>query len=589
MPTPTVAVITPTIGNPQLERCIKSVAAQEAPCMHVIVSDGPQHHEEVCRIVSKLRAKGILNLDNHRLLQLPFNTGANKMNGHRIYAAIPWLVNTDWVAFLDEDNWYEPNHISAMLQAVGTNAAGSKGMEWVHSLRSICSDEGHSLVKDCCESLGLLHPTWDRPGHFCDTSTLMLRRSLACKLAPLWDVPLVADRYISAQLVKDHMGTTSASHSLNYTVGDNHSCGVTAAYFRKGNAALGGRTWEGKKPLYVFHFGPQNTQRLMQHLYDRRTASPLDDWQLTQFDALDKHFALLDGYTHEHRIPVGAHVFINWTHTNQHLPWKTLKRADIHKHTLLVESPNIRHTQQWDDELLHMFTTVLTFWRNMLVPELPMCKFAPMNCHWLNHANPAHCALCVDNHVDDRSVGMVLAHRPGLQGTFVVRDTVLQCQDPLRLHYVKDLDDATVYGHGWEGAAALGPGVHVGGFQPNATSIDLLSRHTFGLVVENVNADGYVSEKLYDCLMAGAIPLYYGNNNELVGVPPDMFADIRQFATSRALQAHLDTIDIAAFKQRIIEGRAAVLQRVSAGAFAQAVKDAVHSGGVVRLPGAIQI
>lgn len=575
-----VVVITPCTGTPELERCIRSVARQSVPCMHLIVADGSQCHKAVCTVVSKLRAQGVLVHDNHRLIQLPYNTGANGMNGHRIYAAMPWLLECDWVALLDEDNFYDSDHIEGLL-----DAAREQGTQWAHSLRKVCADSGQVLVEDKCESLGLLHQCWDRGEHFCDTSTLLMRRQLACALSPLWDCPVVADRRVSAELVRCHKGATSARHSLNYTIGSGHSSAVTEAFFRNGNAAIG-RSWDGPargvhpRPLYVFHFGPAQTRRLFECLQGRQTGvcRALEQWQVTQFDALADRFLLLDGFEHEATIPPGAHVFVNWVHPHLHLPWATLRRGDVHKHTWLVESPNIRHTCQWDDELFHHFSTVFTFWRPMLTPGLPMCRFGRMNCHWLDLRNPAHHRELVENCVDDRSVGMVLANRD-LAGQFVVRNTLLTCQDPLRRHFVRDLRNAVVYGLGWE-AAQLGPGVRVGGTDgPDAdtsSSVALLSRHTFGLVIENVDADGYVSEKLYDCLVAGCIPIYLGGNNELVGIPQDMYIDLRQFSCSAELQHFLDAVDVPAFKRRVHEGREEVLRRVSAEYFAEQLGGAIE-------------
>ena len=43
--------------------------------------------------------------------------------------------------------------------------------------------------------------------------------------------------------------------------------------------------------------------------------------------------------------------------------------------------------------------------------------------------------------------------------------------------------------------------------------------YTFALIVENCDAQGYASEKLYDALIAGAIPLYYGHVPAQLRIP----------------------------------------------------------------------
>ena len=41
--------------------------------------------------------------------------------------------------------------------------------------------------------------------------------------------------------------------------------------------------------------------------------------------------------------------------------------------------------------------------------------------------------------------------------------------------------------------------------------IKFLSSYKFSISMENSNGDGYVSEKIIDSLIAGTIPIYYGD------------------------------------------------------------------------------
>ena len=43
--------------------------------------------------------------------------------------------------------------------------------------------------------------------------------------------------------------------------------------------------------------------------------------------------------------------------------------------------------------------------------------------------------------------------------------------------------------------------------------------------------DGYITEKLFDCLYAGTIPLYLGAPDILEYVPEDIFVDCRRYPT----------------------------------------------------------
>ena len=143
----TVTVITPTIGSPKLWDAVESVKAQTYPCKHLIVADGPGFYDDAWQI-----AKSIYKLDGYDgLLQVecsPENTGANGFNGQRIYAAYPHLVNSDYVAFLDEDNWFEPNHVEECVKTITET-----NLDWCHSLRNIYNVD-EFVCQDNCESLG---------------------------------------------------------------------------------------------------------------------------------------------------------------------------------------------------------------------------------------------------------------------------------------------------------------------------------------------------------------------------------------------------------------------------------------------------
>lgn len=75
-----VAVITPTVGGPHLEACVKSVQAQDLPDVeHYVVVDGPEHEDAVRR---SLPRPYLLRKPVH-VVVLPHNVGADGWNGHR--------------------------------------------------------------------------------------------------------------------------------------------------------------------------------------------------------------------------------------------------------------------------------------------------------------------------------------------------------------------------------------------------------------------------------------------------------------------------------------------------------------------------
>lgn len=57
----------------------------------------------------------------------------------------------------------------------------------------------------------------------------------------------------------------------------------------------------------------------------------------------------------------------------------------------------------------------------------------------------------------------------------------------------------------------------------------VLSRYDFSLCIENQAMNGYISEKIFDCIYAGAIPIYIGAKDVLQYIPGDAFVDGRAF------------------------------------------------------------
>ena len=60
---------------------------------------------------------------------------------------------------------------------------------------------------------------------------------------------------------------------------------------------------------------------------------------------------------------------------------------------------------------------------------------------------------------------------------------------------------------------------------------EVLSRYRFSLCFENMTMNGYVTEKLFDCLYAGAIPLYLGAKDIGSLIPSDVYVDCSLFSS----------------------------------------------------------
>jgi len=72
---------------------------------------------------------------------------------------------------------------------------------------------------------------------------------------------------------------------------------------------------------------------------------------------------------------------------------------------------------------------------------------------------------------------------------------------------------------------------------------ETFARYRYALCFENtfhpVWTQGYLTEKILDCMASGAIPVYYGCSNIEELVPPDCFIDYRQFVSPEELDDFL--------------------------------------------------
>jgi hypothetical protein len=179
-----------------------------------------------------------------------------------------------------------------------------------------------------------------------------------------------------------------------------------------------------------------------------------------------------------------------------------------------------------------------------------------------------------------RSACIVLERRD-LAGVYTINGVPLRCLDSLRETYVTGMRDVTAYGVGWDcsptvlsGSVRLGHAKHRS--QDPEKTVDILARYVFVIIVENCDAQGYASEKLYDALCAGCIPLYYGEAPDFV--PRDMYVDLKEFANGQEVQGYIDSLtceQVASWRKRVENGREEVLRRVSAEAFAETVRTVI--------------
>ncbi|HTQ09320.1 MAG TPA: glycosyltransferase [Fimbriimonadaceae bacterium] len=243
---PTVTVITATIGHPQLKRCIESVRDQRyARIEHLVVVDGPEWYDRADEVLAQA------DHDRLQVLRLPHATGKNTWNGHRIYGSMPFLVLSDYVCWLDDDNWFDEDHVESLIRTIMSGDAA-----WSFSLRKIVDEAGQLLMLDQCESLGNLHPTFIMPTDFLvDANCYMVRRDVAIAASWAWNRVMRPadgpgpDRLLCHVLMQRFPNAPATKrYTLNYTVA-NTPTSVGPSFFAAGNAAMkqrypAGLPWE---------------------------------------------------------------------------------------------------------------------------------------------------------------------------------------------------------------------------------------------------------------------------------------------------------------------------------------------------------
>ena len=203
-------VIIPTTGSGDLEQSLNSVLNQTYDTKAYVVVDGIDNYEKVDMILYHMK---LPDMSKFNICVLPENVGANGFYGHRIYAAFTHLINTDYVLYLDQDCWMEPNHVESLVNTIESN-----NLEWAYSLRNICESDGSFTCQDNCESLG---PRWPIMGYpHVDTNCYCIKTSVATKISNIWHGGWGQDRvFLNVLHNAFKKFDTTGLYTLNYRMG----------------------------------------------------------------------------------------------------------------------------------------------------------------------------------------------------------------------------------------------------------------------------------------------------------------------------------------------------------------------------------
>lgn len=186
-----VSVVMPSIGRKEITRALSSIFQQNVNRIQVLIGiDKTQdnllfleNYLEGCpkNVTVNIFYPGYSTSIRHGGITLAQDGGA-------IRSTLSYLANSKYIAYLDDDNWWESTHLSSLLAAIKDKAWAFSLRHFVHphSKNVICIDEWESVGP----GKGIFHTQF---GGFVDPNCLMINKEISWGCIPLWNIPLKGD------------------------------------------------------------------------------------------------------------------------------------------------------------------------------------------------------------------------------------------------------------------------------------------------------------------------------------------------------------------------------------------------------------
>lgn len=217
-----VAVIIPTTLAATLPQAVQSVFDQDFPgriqiLIGIDVAKGSR--EALNALIAACPANVTIDV-----LDLGYSTAARHGGVHTcgyggsLRSALSFLANSRYVAYLDDDNWWAPDHLSSLLTAIEGHAwaYSARWMVDPRNSRPVCIDTWESVGPDA----GVFAKNF---GGFVDTSSLMIDKLVCASVLPLWSHSVLTygdgeDRLVFAALRKSFPGAPSGAATSFYRI-----------------------------------------------------------------------------------------------------------------------------------------------------------------------------------------------------------------------------------------------------------------------------------------------------------------------------------------------------------------------------------
>ncbi len=180
-----VAVVMTTVVRASMQQAIRSVFAQQFEGrIQILIGIDQWKGERV--VVDELNAERPSHVAI-TIVDLGYSTSSRHGGlypsrfGGALKTILSYAANSRHVTYLDDDNWYAPDHLASMLTAV-------EGKAWAFSLRHFVERKtGEYLCADMWESMGPGRGVYaEAQGGFVDTNCFMLDTQACYDVFPEW-------------------------------------------------------------------------------------------------------------------------------------------------------------------------------------------------------------------------------------------------------------------------------------------------------------------------------------------------------------------------------------------------------------------
>jgi alpha(1,3/1,4) fucosyltransferase len=234
-----------------------------------------------------------------------------------------------------------------------------------------------------------------------------------------------------------------------------------------------------------------------------------------------------------------------------HVEGRPLGAATIPRYLLALENPYINLMNN-DREYLRQFNKVFTWNKKFFDMQNVTPVYVPNKIAWESFEP-----------FENRNIFSCLINANKGFPCAIETDLYQERLRVIRWYEKNAPDDFSLYGMGWQ-KPARGFGMidsvkrRVGrlrtqlyGYKPFPSykgevrlKSDVMKRCKFSYCYENVrDLPNYVTEKIFDSLLAGCVPVYLGANNIGELIPDNCYIDRRQFVDTAEVHAYLQSVD----------------------------------------------